>query len=357
MSTFVSGAELSRRLYEQVVQPVMTSRLPGLPHSAALLGRGSEVLGFDDEMSSDHDWKPRVLIFIAEKDEPRHVEVGDELQRNLPPTFEGHPIGHEVHTVRGYVRQQFEMDIDGDIEPRDWLTLPEHALRMFTSGVVFHDEVGLQAARDRLAFYPHDVWLYLLIAGWWRVHPEMNLVGRAGTAGDELGSALIGSRLVVDLMRLAFLMERQYAPYSKWFGTAFSRLACGSELTPVLWNVGRAEGWQEREEALLAAYERLVLMHNGLGLTPPVMTEIVQLWDRPFKVAWADIPALLLPLIRDPAVVSIAQRWPVGPVDQFRELFWAPKNRPLLLRLFDESGAYARPTSAGGPSGAAHPER
>ncbi|USQ78103.1 DUF4037 domain-containing protein [Ornithinimicrobium cryptoxanthini] len=207
---------------------------------------------------------------------------------------------------------------------------------MFVSGPVFHDEVGLQGARDRLAYYPHDVWLYLLVTGWWRVHPEMNLVGRAGFAGDELGSGLIGARLVGDLMRLAFLMERHYAPYSKWFGTAFSRLACGAELTPVLREVGRAQTWQEREAALVGAYEKLVAMHNALGPTAEATTQVVRMWDRPFQVAWADIPDLLLPLIQDPAVVSIARRWPVGPVDQFRELLWPPTNRALLLRLFDE---------------------
>ena len=336
VSTFVRGAELSQRLYDEVVQPILSAKFPDLPHSAALLGRGSEVLGFDDEMSTDHDWKPRALVFLAEEDEPRlGAAVREALQRDLPPTFAGHPIHYEVHTVRGYVRQQLELDIDRDIEPRDWLTLPEHALRMFTSGIVFHDEVDLQAARDRLAYYPRDVWLYLLITAWWRVHPEMNLVGRARAAGDELGSSLIGSRLVGDLMRLAFLMERQYAPYSKWFGTAFSRLASGPELKPILWSVGRAAAWQDREAALMTAYERLAAMHNALGLTTPVTTQVVQMWDRPFKVAWADIPDLLLPLIQDPAVVSIAQRWPVGPVDQFRELIWTPENRPLLLRLFD----------------------
>ena len=35
----------------------------------------------------------------------------------------------------------------------------------------------------------------------------------------------------------------------------------------------------------MTAYERLAMMHNGLGLTAPVTTEVVQLWDRPFKVA------------------------------------------------------------------------
>ena len=336
MSTFVPGLELSRRLYAEVVRGALAAELPGLRHSAALLGRGSEVLGFDDETSTDHDWKPRVLVFLTEEDMQRHGDaVRDVLEREVPPTFHGHPTGHEVHTVRGYVQEVLALDIDGSIAPRDWLTLPEHGLRMLTSGAVFHDEVGLQAARDRLAYYPRDVWLYLLITGWWRVHPEMNLVGRAGAVGDELGSSLIGSRLVGDLMRLAFLMERQYAPYSKWFGTAFSRLACGPELAPVLWRVGRAETWREREVALATAYERLILMHDALGLTDAVPAEVVRLWDRPFEVTWAEIPDRLFALIRDEAVLDIAERWPVGPVDQFRELVWAPRNRPLLLRLFD----------------------
>jgi hypothetical protein len=336
MSTFVPGLEVSRRLYSEIVQPVLSAGFPDLPHSAALLGRGSEVLGFDDQMSTDHDWTARALVFLAEEDEASHGDaVREALQRSLPATFTGHPVRYEVHSVRGYVRQQLQLDITRDIEPRDWLTLPEQGLRMFTSGAVFRDEVGLQVARDRLAYYPRDVWLYLQIAGWWRVHPEMNLVGRAGAAGDELGSSLIGSRLVSDLMRLAFLMERQYAPYSKWFGTAFARLACGPELAPVLRDVGRADGWRAREAALMTAYEKLIVMHNALGLAAPVTTEVVQMWGRPFKVVWADIPDLLMPLIRDPAVVSIAQRWPVGPVDQFRELMWAAANRPLLLRVFD----------------------
>jgi hypothetical protein len=336
MSEFVSGIELSRRLYGDVVGPCLSARFPGLPHSAALLGRGSEVLGFDDEMSTDHDWKPRVLLFLDEEDEARHgAAVREELRRELPPTFAGHPVDCEVHALRGYLRQELELDIDREIEPRDWLTMPEHGLRMLTSGAVFHDEIDLQGIRKRLAYYPRDVWLYLLITAWWRVHPEMNLVGRAGAAGDELGSSLIGSRLVSDLMRLAFLMERQYAPYSKWFGTAFSRLACGPELSPVLWRVARAETWQDREAALLTAYEKLIALHDALGLTDAVTPEVVNLWDRPFEVLWAEIPDLLFALIEDPAVVSIAQRWPVGPVDQFRELVWAPRNRPLLLRVFD----------------------
>jgi hypothetical protein len=337
VSAFVHGLDLSRRFYQDVVRPILDAKFPGLPHGAGLLGRGSEVLGFDDKMSTDHDWKPRVLIFLREDDQARNVDaVSDSVRRELPPSFGGRPVDLEIHTVRNYFLQQLDVDVDAEIEARDWLTFPEHGLRMFTSGEVFHDGVGLQEVRNRLAYYPRDVWLYLLMAGWWRVHPEANLMGRAGSVGDELGSALIGSRLVSDLMRLCFLMERQYAPYSKWFGTAFSRLECGPELSPILWRVVQAETWPEREKALLTAYEKLAEMHNALGLTEPVVTEVEQLWNRPFKVAWADFPGLLGAQIQDPTVLGIAERWPTGPVDQFRELLWPARNRRLLLRLFDQ---------------------
>ena len=338
-AAFVSGLELSRQFYSEAVRPILDARFSSLSHSAALLGRGSEVLGYDDEMSTDHDWKPRVLLFLEEDDHARHGDaIGDSLRRELPPQFRGRPVDYEILTVRGYFLERLAVDVDGRIEARDWLTFPEQGLRMFTAGAVHHDDVGLQAVRDRLAYYPRDVWLYLLVAGWWRVHPEINLVGRAGSVGDELGSALIGSRLVSDLMRLCFLMERQYAPYSKWFGTAFSRLDCGPELSPTLWDVLQAETWRERETALIAAYEKLAAMHNALLLTEPVATEVEQMWNRPFKVAWADIPSLLRAQILDPAVLSIAERWPVGPVDQFRDLLWPASNRRSLLRLFEQEG-------------------
>jgi hypothetical protein len=200
---------------------------------------------------------------------------------------------------------------------------------------VYHDEVGLQGLRDRLAYYPHDVWLYLMIAAWWRVHPEANLMGRAGFVGDELGSRVIASQLVHDLMHLCFLLEKQYAPYSKWFGTAFSRLECASSLAPVLHSVLRAETWSERQDALGVAYQDVAALHNTVGITPLVEIEVHQMWNRPFTVPWGDFPGMLRAQIRDPAVVRIADQYPTGGIDQVREMMWNPRWRRRLLRLFD----------------------
>lgn len=61
MSSFIPGLELSRTFYVQVVRPILTD----IPHSAALIGAGSEVLAFDTERSTDHDWGPRVVLFTA----------------------------------------------------------------------------------------------------------------------------------------------------------------------------------------------------------------------------------------------------------------------------------------------------
>ena len=316
------GLELCRRFYGEVVRPLMT-----VPHSAALLGRGSEVLGFDDEMSTDHNCEARALLF---------VEAGVACRPEVPNRFAGRPALVEVHTIRSYFEQQLGFDPAQDLAVRDWFTFPEHKLRMFTAGAVFHDDLGVQSVRDRLAYYPDDVWRYLMIATWWRVHPEMNLVGRSGYVGDELGSALIGAQLVQDLMRLCFLMERVYAPYSKWFGTAFSRLSCGPSMEPVLRDVLRAETWQEREQALMAVYRLVGELHNRLEITAPLELGIERMCGRPFKVVWGDFPGALAAEIQDPEVRRIAVRWPVGGIDYVRSVVpWKAKDLRQLVGLLD----------------------
>lgn len=361
-SPFIPGLKLSRLFYLEAVLPILDAAFPGLPHSAALLGRGSEVLGFDDELSTDHDWGPRVMLFLQEEDHRRWDEaINAALRPRLPRRFRGYatgippshpqgssppadaagdrgPANHRVEVIplRGFFLNFLAFDIRDEPGPADWLTFPEQKLRMITAGAVYHDDIGLQAVRNRFTYYPHDVWLYLLAAGWWRLHPEGNLVGRAGSVGDEVGSALIGARLVQDLMQLCFLMEREYAPYPKWFGTAFERLACAADLLPVLQEALQAGTWEARETALVVAYEYVAAMQNALRLAEPLQLETQRLWNRPFKVPWADFPGALHAQIKDPAVREIAQRWPVGQVDRFRDLLLSGRDRALLRRLFGD---------------------
>jgi hypothetical protein len=70
-------------------------------------------------------------------------------------------------------------------------------------------------------------------------------------------------------MRLAFLLARQYWPYTKWFGTAFARLPIAAELAPLLRRAIAATGYSAREAALVEANGVLVRAHNA-GLTQHV---------------------------------------------------------------------------------------
>jgi hypothetical protein len=47
MPEFIKGLGLSRLFYEEAVRPLLEESFPGLRYAAALLGTGSEVLGFE----------------------------------------------------------------------------------------------------------------------------------------------------------------------------------------------------------------------------------------------------------------------------------------------------------------------
>ena len=114
-------------------------------------------------------------------------------------------------------------------------------------------------------------------------------------AGDELGAALISGRLLRAIMHLCFLMARRYAPYAKWFGSAFAQLPIADELLPVLRAVQLARLHQERQLALCAACECLNRQHNTLGLTAVIEPALLPFHDRGFQVsaAWRYSEGLL----------------------------------------------------------------
>lgn len=346
MADFIPGLELSRLFFFEAVRPVLDADFPRLRYSAALIGTGSEVLGFDTEMSTDHHWGPRVDLFVEEEDyEFARDEVRAVLRRRLPHRFRGYPtsftepdpsdkgvqrllerdegeVAHkvEVKTPRRFFLDYLAFRIEDDIEPSDWLTFPEQKLRTVTAGAVFHDGVGLEEIRRRFSYYPQDVWLYLLACGWARVGQEEHLMGRAGLVGDRVGSALIGARLVRDLMRLCFLMEKTYAPYPKWFGTAFARLACAGRVSPHLRAALAAATWREREEHLCAAYEVVAEMHNALGLADPLPARPRDFYGRPFRViALHGFADALLARVREERVRRVAARGLIGSLDQFSD--------------------------------------
>lgn len=193
MPPFVSGTELNRDFYAKVVGPILTGRA----HAAGLLGWGSDVLGFDDERSTDHGWGLRLLVFV----EAAEVEnVRQLIDQNLPGAFrewpvrygwDAVPVQHHVNvsTLDDWLIDQFGFSVGAHLTTEQWLlwrrrprcehqsdetavevltarvwtVAPQQRLLGITAGAVYHDSKGeLNRVRSQLARFPADVRMWMI---------------------------------------------------------------------------------------------------------------------------------------------------------------------------------------------------
>lgn len=89
------------------------------------------------------------------------------------------------------------------------------------------------------------------------------------------------------MIKLCFLLEKTYAPYSKWLGTAFQSLQCASELGPILMQIVQADAYREREASLAQAYAIVARRHNNLGVSEPIDDQVSPYYQRPYLVIHA----------------------------------------------------------------------
>jgi hypothetical protein len=321
VSPFLPGRTLAAAFYAEVVADLVGHE----PHAAALLGWGSDVLGYDTARSTDHGWGPRLQVFV---DDAAVDGVRQAVDAGLPSTFRGWPVrfgwdevavrhGVEVTTLDHWLTERlgFVPAPPTPIPTHDWLVTPQQALLGVTAGAVFHDGPGhLSTVRSALAWYPDQVWLWLLACQWQRVAQEEAFVGRTAEVGDDLGSRLVAARLARDVVRLCFLLERRYAPYSKWLGTAFAQLDAAAEVGPPLAAVLAAADHAGREQGLAAAYEAVARRFNALALSDPVDPTTRPYHGRPFRVLHADrFAAACQARLTDPDLRELPL---IGAVDQ-----------------------------------------
>ena len=320
----VSGAALSRVFYDELVGPAIGARWPGLPHAAGRLGSGSDVLGFDDAVSRDHDFGLRMNLLVP-RDVARQVDA--HLDTVLPDRFSGYParfattwdpqVRHrvQVEDVDSFVASRIGVTACEALTVADWLSLTGQAVLEVTAGPVFVDTAGgLTAVRERLAWYPHDLWVYVVATDWARIAQELPLVGRAAERGDDLGSRVVASRLVDVAMHLAHLLERRWPPYAKWAGTSLSRLPHAATAAKPLYRALDAKDWRSREQGLVDALRTLNQLHGHIGL-PAVDDPIEFFWGRPYRSIRDAVVSRLEDSVTDPAVralprgVGSAEQW------------------------------------------------
>jgi hypothetical protein len=354
----VNGLSLCRAFFFEAVEPILGGLLPGLRYAAARVGPGSDVLGFDTARSVDHDWGPRLELFLSTEDVDRHgARINAVLADRLPKTFRGWPTHFEPPVGRVRVMAPTDGPIAHRVvvtdaatwcaellgfDPRigvttvDWLATPSQRLAEVTGGAVFRDDLGeLTRLRNDLAWYPDDIWRYLLACQWLRIAEEEPFVGRIAEAGDGPGHGVVIARLVRDVMRLSLLLGRVHPPYTKWLGTAFARLPRVQGIATALDAALNTNMDADRRQAALCdAYEAVGAWQNGLALTEPVEATRRPFYDRPYPVIdAARFATALLSRVTDPEVAALP---PVGAVDQWADSV-AVLMSPALCRRLTES--------------------
>lgn len=222
------GLELTKAYFEEYGRPLIEDRLGEYKQyiAAGLVGEGSECLGFDDELSHDHDFGPGFCIWVPDE---IYRKSGAEIQEaydQMPAEYKGY---RRIQSSMGGGRigalplESFYRKFTGlDHAPEDdfeWLRIPESYLATVTNGDVFLDNYGeFTRIRSVLkSFYPEDV-LKKKLAARCAVIAQSGQYNypRCMKRGDSQAAYLACSEFVRKAMSAVYLLNGRYMPYYKW---------------------------------------------------------------------------------------------------------------------------------------------
>ncbi len=233
----MQGLEISKAFYLQYGKPMLQEQFADVLDRIAvgLVGEGSECLGFDDDLSRDHDFDAGFCLWIRDEDE---ASFGFRLERayaKLPREFMGlkrcalSPVGgnrHGVITIGEFYTRFLGAKTAPDCHER-WLYTPSASLLAACSGQVFDDPLGeFSAVRQvLLGGYPQDIRKKKLAA-----HTVMMAqagqynYGRCMARGEQGAAQLSIFEFVRHAISAVYLLNNRYEPFYKWAYRGMRRL-------------------------------------------------------------------------------------------------------------------------------------
>ncbi len=233
----MKGMELAEQLYRDKVRGAIAAEFPDYEGRIAvgLAGPGSECFGYDDEISQDHDFAPRLCLWLTEADAK---EIGGALQaRYTVWTTEYDAVSEQARDRSGVISipdyyRRFTGCPGVPADNIGWLRVPEHLLATGTNGKVFRDDLGeFSAVRSALlAGYPADVRRKRLAARVFAMGQsgQYNLL-RSLKRGDAVAARLAEAEFMRETLAAVCLLNGRFAPYYKWLYRAASELPLAAE--------------------------------------------------------------------------------------------------------------------------------
>ncbi len=239
----MKGLELSEKYYITYGSRMITEQFSDIRDQIAvgLAGQGSECLGFDDEVSMDHDYGPSFCIWL-----PRDIYAGygaamQEAYQKLPQEFMGFSGRMEEAQGKGRVgvlclEDFYESLIGRSTVPstvQEWLSMDEHALATATNGKVFADYLGKfsKIREGLLTYYPREVWIRRMVHSMAKAAQAGQYnYARAMKRGERVAAEIALTEFIQQIMQLVYLLNRKYAPFYKWMHRGMKELAVCPEI-------------------------------------------------------------------------------------------------------------------------------
>ena len=256
-----------RTFYNQYGRQMIQENFPEYADRIAvgMVGEGSDCFGFDDEISTDHDYGIGFCMWMTESD---YREIGDKLQAAYEELVEKvATVGSAdrflknrrgVFTVNEFYNSLLGTNVDYE---SGWLReqknlhrllrmVEEFRLAQVMNGAVFYDVLGgFTAVREKLAeYYPEDIWRNRIAQAMhdFSQYAQSNYA-RMMARGDGLTALVCVGKACEAAMNLTYLLEREYAPYYKWKRKGLERIATegqsvvASEVLQLLEQISQAQ--------------------------------------------------------------------------------------------------------------------
>lgn len=229
---WVSNLDRCREFYVNHGRPMIASKFSSYEQRIAvgLVGEGSDCYGFDDYISTDHDYELGFCMWLTAED---YKAIGYELQQEYEKLLRDQGVVQEDSLAynpnlsgrRGvFIIDEFYDRVLGIKNSANnleniWNATTGERFAEATNGQVFRDDLG-EFTRTRkvlLGYYPEAVWKQMLAKELhdYSQYAQSNYP-RMMARGDYATAAICKAKAMEAALDVVYLLNKHFAPYYKW---------------------------------------------------------------------------------------------------------------------------------------------
>ena len=233
----MKGLEISEKFYIEFGEKMLTENFPEIIDKVAigLIGSGSECFGYDDSVSTDHDFDPGFQIFIPDDFDDKITFKLKRAYDKLPMEFLGFkravlsPVGGNRRGVKKISDFLLEKTgtVDGNLTLYDYMRVPEESFAEITNGEIWRDDSKLLTKiRMKFLVLPKDILLKKLAGTLLLMAQSGQYNFKRSILHNEIGAAKLALyEFVKNTIHATFLLNEVYMPYYKWQFRALRNLS------------------------------------------------------------------------------------------------------------------------------------